>query len=106
MPHLGIFMSNNNNGLRCPTFTLQQHNNIRHGTGRAVKIRDLAQMMTKIFDLDLEPFFAEPRREIVRASYILHPTFLGEMVLSRMRRMIEKKGRNLLHCQMIGSVEF
>jgi len=32
------------------------------GTGRAVKIRDLAQMLTKIFNLDLEPVFAEPRR--------------------------------------------
>jgi UDP-glucose 4-epimerase len=32
------------------------------GTGRAVKIRDLAQMMIKIFGLDLEPVFAEPRR--------------------------------------------
>jgi UDP-glucose 4-epimerase len=32
------------------------------GTGRAVKIRDLAQMMIKIFNLDLEPVFAEPRR--------------------------------------------
>jgi nucleoside-diphosphate-sugar epimerase len=32
------------------------------GTGRAVKIRELAQMMIKIFDLDLEPFFTEPRR--------------------------------------------
>ena len=32
------------------------------GTGRALKIRDLAQMMIKIFDLDLEPVFAEPRR--------------------------------------------
>ena len=31
------------------------------GTGRAVKIRDLAQMMIKIFNLDLEPVFAEPR---------------------------------------------
>jgi UDP-glucose 4-epimerase len=32
------------------------------GTGRALKIRDLAQMMIKIFDLDLEPVFAQPRR--------------------------------------------
>jgi UDP-glucose 4-epimerase len=32
------------------------------GTGRAVKIRDLAKMMIKIFNLDLEPVFAEPRR--------------------------------------------
>jgi len=32
------------------------------GTGRALKIRDLAQMMIKIFDLDLEPVFAESRR--------------------------------------------
>ncbi len=32
------------------------------GTGRAVKIRDLAQMMIKLFDLYLEPVFAEPRR--------------------------------------------
>ena len=32
------------------------------GAGRAVKIRDLAQMMIKIFNLDLEPVFAEPRR--------------------------------------------
>ena len=32
------------------------------GTGKAVKIRDLAQMMIKIFNLDLEPIFAEPRR--------------------------------------------
>ena len=29
------------------------------GTGKALKIRDLAQMMIKIFDLDLEPVFAE-----------------------------------------------
>jgi UDP-glucose 4-epimerase len=28
------------------------------GTGKALKIRDLAQMMIKIFDLDLEPVFA------------------------------------------------
>ena len=32
------------------------------GTGTALKIRDLAQMMIKIFDLDLEPVFTEPRR--------------------------------------------
>ena len=32
------------------------------GTGRAVKIRDLAQTMIKIFNLDLEPVFAEARR--------------------------------------------
>jgi len=32
------------------------------GTGRTVKIRDLAQTMIKIFDLDLEPVFEEPRR--------------------------------------------
>jgi UDP-glucose 4-epimerase len=32
------------------------------GTGRALKIRDLAQMMIKIFDLDLEPILAESRR--------------------------------------------
>jgi UDP-glucose 4-epimerase len=32
------------------------------GTGRAVMIRDLAQMMIKIFEIDLEPVFAEPRR--------------------------------------------
>jgi UDP-glucose 4-epimerase len=32
------------------------------GTGRTVKIRDLAQMMIKIFELDLEPVFEEPRR--------------------------------------------
>jgi len=32
------------------------------GAGRAVKIRDLAQMMIKIFNLNLEPVFAEPRR--------------------------------------------
>nr|MDP9288899.1 NAD-dependent epimerase/dehydratase family protein [Thermoproteota archaeon] len=32
------------------------------GTGRALKIKDLAQMMIKIFNLDLEPVFAETRR--------------------------------------------
>ena len=32
------------------------------GTGKALKIRDLAQMMIKIFDLDLEPVFTESRR--------------------------------------------
>jgi len=32
------------------------------GTGKALKIRDLAQMMIKIFELDLEPVFTEPRR--------------------------------------------
>lgn len=32
------------------------------GTGKAVRIRDLAKMMIRIFDLDLEPVFAEPRR--------------------------------------------
>jgi UDP-glucose 4-epimerase len=32
------------------------------GTGRALKIRDLAQMMIKIFDLDLEPVLAKSRR--------------------------------------------
>jgi UDP-glucose 4-epimerase len=32
------------------------------GTGRALKIRDLAQMMIKIFDLDLQPVLAESRR--------------------------------------------
>jgi UDP-glucose 4-epimerase len=32
------------------------------GTGRPIKIRDLAQMMIKIFDLDLKPDFVEPRR--------------------------------------------
>ena len=32
------------------------------GSGRALKIRDLAQMMIKIFELDLEPVFTEPRR--------------------------------------------
>jgi UDP-glucose 4-epimerase len=31
------------------------------GTGKALKIRDLAQMMIKIFDLDLEPVFTESR---------------------------------------------
>ena len=29
------------------------------GTGKALKIRDLAQMMIKIFDLDSEPVFTE-----------------------------------------------
>jgi UDP-glucose 4-epimerase len=32
------------------------------GTGQALKIKDLAQMMIKIFNLDLEPVFAEARR--------------------------------------------
>ena len=32
------------------------------GTGRALKIEDLAQMTIKIFNLDLEPVFTEPRR--------------------------------------------
>jgi nucleoside-diphosphate-sugar epimerase len=32
------------------------------GTGRALKIEDLAQMTIKISNLDLEPGFAEPRR--------------------------------------------
>jgi UDP-glucose 4-epimerase len=32
------------------------------GTGRALKIRDLAQMMIKLFDLDVEPVLAESRR--------------------------------------------
>ncbi|HET7148607.1 MAG TPA: SDR family NAD(P)-dependent oxidoreductase [Candidatus Nitrosopolaris sp.] len=32
------------------------------GTGKSVKIRDLAQTMIKIFDLDLQPIFAESRR--------------------------------------------
>jgi UDP-glucose 4-epimerase len=32
------------------------------GTGKALKIKDLAQMMIKIFDLDLEPVFTEARR--------------------------------------------
>ncbi|MDP9290445.1 MAG: SDR family NAD(P)-dependent oxidoreductase [Thermoproteota archaeon] len=32
------------------------------GTGKAVKIRDLAQMMIKIFNLDFEPIFAEARK--------------------------------------------
>jgi UDP-glucose 4-epimerase len=32
------------------------------GTGKALKIKDLAQMMIKIFNLDLEPVFAEARR--------------------------------------------
>ena len=32
------------------------------GTGKALKIRDLAQIMIKIFNLDLEPVFADARR--------------------------------------------
>jgi UDP-glucose 4-epimerase len=32
------------------------------GTGKALKIKDLAQMMIKIFNLDLEPVFTEARR--------------------------------------------
>jgi UDP-glucose 4-epimerase len=32
------------------------------GTGKALKIRDLAQIMITIFNLDLVPVFAEPRR--------------------------------------------
>jgi UDP-glucose 4-epimerase len=32
------------------------------GTGKALKIKDLAQMMIKIFNLDLEPVFEEARR--------------------------------------------
>ena len=32
------------------------------GTGKAIKIRDLAYMMIKIFNLDLEPIYLEPRR--------------------------------------------
>ena len=32
------------------------------GTGKALKIRDLAQIMIKIFNLDLQPVFTEPRR--------------------------------------------
>ena len=32
------------------------------GTGRVLKIEDLAHMMIKIFNLDLEPVFTEPRR--------------------------------------------
>jgi UDP-glucose 4-epimerase len=32
------------------------------GTGKAVRITDLAKMMIKIFDLDLGPVFEEPRR--------------------------------------------
>ena len=32
------------------------------GTGKALKIRDLAQMMIKLSDLDLEPVFTESRR--------------------------------------------
>jgi UDP-glucose 4-epimerase len=32
------------------------------GTGKALKIKDLAQMMIKIFDLDWEPIFTEARR--------------------------------------------
>jgi UDP-glucose 4-epimerase len=32
------------------------------GTGKALKIKDLAQIMIKIFNLDLEPVFAEARR--------------------------------------------
>jgi UDP-glucose 4-epimerase len=35
---------------------------LKVGTGRALKIEDLAQMTIKIFNLDLEPVFAEPRR--------------------------------------------
>ena len=36
---------------------------LKVGTGgKALKIRDLAQMMIKIFDLDLEPVFTESRR--------------------------------------------
>jgi UDP-glucose 4-epimerase len=31
-------------------------------TGRALKIRDLAQILIKIFNLDLEPVFGDPRR--------------------------------------------
>ena len=32
------------------------------GTGKAIKIRDLAHTMIKIFNLDLEPIYLEPRR--------------------------------------------
>ena len=31
-------------------------------TGGVLKIKELAQMMIKIFNLDLEPVFTEPRR--------------------------------------------
>ena len=33
------------------------------GTGRVLKIEDLAHMMIKIFNLDLEPVFTEFRRD-------------------------------------------
>jgi UDP-glucose 4-epimerase len=50
------------------------------GTGKAIKIRDLAKMMIKIFDLDLEPVFAEARRgDIVNslAKISMLETILG-----------------------------
>jgi UDP-glucose 4-epimerase len=39
------------------------------GTGKATKIKDLAHMMIKIFDLDLEPLYSEPRRGDIVNSF-------------------------------------
>ena len=62
------------------------------GTGRALKIRDLAQMMIKIFDLDLEPVFAESRRgDIVNslADISRLKIVLGFVAFQRNRALIE-----------------
>ena len=39
------------------------------GTGKPTKIKDLAKIMIKIADLDLEPVFAEPKRGDIKDSY-------------------------------------
>jgi hypothetical protein len=44
--------------------------------------------------------------QIARAYSILHPIVPGEMLLNRLKRMIEKKGRNSMHYQMIGNAGF
>jgi UDP-glucose 4-epimerase len=45
------------------------HNVYNIGTGKSLKIKDLAKLMIKIFKLDLEPIFAQQREGDIMNSY-------------------------------------
>jgi nucleoside-diphosphate-sugar epimerase len=63
------------------------------GTGRATKIKDLAQMITKIFALDLEPIFGENRKgDIVKsvADISRLKTDLGFVPAHEMEKSLKK----------------
>ena len=45
------------------------HNVYNIGTGKSLKIKDLAKLMIKTFKLDLEPIFAEQKQGDIMNSY-------------------------------------